>query len=65
MGSVDYMRLIRQRGSAFGMADQADQGKQQEDSESDMDDDMEAEPSLATTVATPQDLAGMVEFLKD
>ena len=65
MGSVECMRLIRQRGLALGMADQTDQGEQQEDSESDMDDDMEVEPSLATTVATPQDLAGMVEFLKD
>ena len=58
MGSVECMRLIRQRGLALGMADQTDQGEQQEDSESDMDDDMEVEPSLATTVATPQDLAG-------
>ena len=58
MGSVECTRLIRQRGLALGMADQTDQGEQQEDSESDMDDDMEVEPSLATTVATPQDLAG-------
>ena len=65
MGSVEYMCLIRQRGSAFGTADQTDQGEHQEDSESDMDDDMEIEPTIPTTAARPQNLTGMVEFLKD
>jgi len=62
MGSVEYMRLIRQRGSALGMADQTDQGEQQEDSESDMDDDMEIELPISAAVATPQDRTGMVDF---
>ena len=62
MGSVEYMRLIRQRGSALGMADQTDQGEQQEDSESDMDDDMEIELPISAAVAMPQNRTGMVDF---
>jgi hypothetical protein len=65
MGSVEYMRLIRQRGSALGMADQTDQGEQQEDSESDMDDDMEIELPISAAVAMPQDRTGMVDFSMD
>ena len=64
-GSVEYMRLVKQRGAAMGQADQTDPAGDHENSESDMDDDMEVEPVISTTAATPQDLTGMVEFLKN
>ena len=65
MGAVEYMRLVRQRGAAVGQADQTDPMAEHETSESEMDDDMEVEPVIPTTPATPQSLTGMVEFLKD
>ena len=65
MGAVEYMRLVRQRGAAMGQADQTDPMAEHETSESEMDDDMEVEPVIPITPATPQNLTGMVEFLKD
>ena len=64
MGAVEYMRLVRQRGAAMGQADQTDPMAEHETSESEMDDDMEVEPVIPITPATPQNLTGMVEFLK-
>ena len=58
MGTVDYMRAVRQRYAPQGVADETDENMQAEQSE---DDNQGAAASSPTTL---ESVTGIVDFLK-
>ena len=67
MGSVEYRRLVRQRGNPIGRADNIDSGNAEESESETSDHDMEVEPAASSSgspSAVPQTVEGMVERVK-
>ena len=66
-GSVEYMRLVRQRGNQIGHADITDVGNAEESESATSDHEMEVEPAASSsmmTPAAPQTIEEMEELLK-